>query len=344
MVERDDLAVDHRVGQRSRFLGNGGELAGPVETLARLQRRLAVLDPELHPVAVELDLVAPALVGRRPLHQRTELRRDEIRHLRDLPCVRRSRGALLRRSAALQRGARRRLDRAPFRLLGTVGLPDCIGLAPGTLGQHERLWRAALAFGNLLHRAAGGDGLVLVENVVVRAFADIFVTMLDQEPVGALAAGAVVAHAHQDPASMQLLAVQGELQIALLEAGFRIIRFPRAAVPQHHRAAAILPFRNRAFEIAIVERMVFHLDRQPLVVRIEGGSFRHRPGLEHAVEFEPEIVVQAAGVVLLDHEAPLLRWRDCGFARWLRRLSEIPLLSVSGEFLQHDRSRFSFGI
>ena len=33
--------------------------------------------------------------------------------------------------------------------------------------------------------------------------------MLDQEPVGALAARAVVAHAHQDPAAMQLLTMQG---------------------------------------------------------------------------------------------------------------------------------------
>ena len=47
------------------------------------------------------------------------------------------------------------------------------------------------------------------------------------------------------------------------------LRHPVAAVPQLHRAAAILAFRNGPFEVAVIERMVLDLDRQPLVVRIE---------------------------------------------------------------------------
>ena len=65
-------------------------------------------------------------------------------------------------------------------------------------------------------------------------------------------------------------------------------------------------FGNGAFEIAVIERMVLDLDRQPLVVRIERGTARHRPGFEDAVEFQPEIVMQPGRVVLLDHEPPLL--------------------------------------
>ncbi len=93
--------------------------------------------------------------------------------------------------------------------------------------------------------------------------------MLDQQPVGALAAIAVVAHPHQHPAAMQLVAIQREFKIALLEAALGIVGFPIAAIPQLHGAAAILVVRNGAFEIAIVERMVFHLHREALVVRIE---------------------------------------------------------------------------
>ena len=44
-------------------LRDGAELFGPVQPLARVQRDLAVLDPQLHAVAVELDLVAPAVAN-----------------------------------------------------------------------------------------------------------------------------------------------------------------------------------------------------------------------------------------------------------------------------------------
>src|SRR6185437_8900930 len=128
------------------------------------------------------------------------------------------------------------------------------------LHHHERFWRLALAFGYLLEAASRGNGSILLQNVVLLTFLCIFIAMLDQEPVGAIAAIAVVAHAHQHPASLQLVAIEAELEIALLETRGGIDRFPIAAIPQLHRAAAILPLRDRAFEIAIVERMVFGLD------------------------------------------------------------------------------------
>src|SRR5205823_11041007 len=81
VIERDDLAVDHHIRHRTRLLRNRSELVGPVETLAGLQRRLAVLDAKLYAIAVELDLVAPAFAGRRALDRRAELRRHEVRHL-----------------------------------------------------------------------------------------------------------------------------------------------------------------------------------------------------------------------------------------------------------------------
>ena len=217
-------------------------------------------------------------------------------------------------------------------------MPDRVCIHAAGFCRHERFWRPALARGDLFHRAARGDGTILVENIVGLAFPGELVAVLDQEPVGALAAAAVVAHAHQHPTAVQLFAIKRELQVALLEAGLGSVGFPVAAVPELHRAAAILVPGNGAFEIAVIERMVFDFHREPLVVRIERGPAGDRPGLEHAVEFEPEIVVQPGRGMLLDHEATPLRGRDFRLARRLRGLLEVPLLSINGEVSQrHDQ-------
>ena len=62
------------------------------------------------------------------------------------------------------------------------------------------------------------------------------------------------------------------------------------------------PFGDDAFEAAVLERMVLDLHREPLVRRIEARPLGHRPALQHAVELQPEVVVQMAGGVLLDDE------------------------------------------
>src|SRR6202011_4603490 len=118
-----------------------------------------------------------------------------------------------------------------------------------------------------------------------------------------------------------------------------IVRIPIAAVPELHRATAILVLRNRAFEIAVVERMVLDLDREPLVMRVERRSSRDGPGFENTVEFEPQIVVQPRRVMLLDDEAALLGRGDLDVAGGLRGLFEISLLAIGGELSRrHNRS------
>src|SRR5262249_8532547 len=52
--------------------------------------------------------------------------------------------------------------------------------------------------------------------------------------------------------------------------------------------------------------VVLGLDRQPLAVGDEARAVRHRPALEHAVELESEVVVNAAGGVLLHYELAAL--------------------------------------
>ena len=163
------------------------------------------------------------------------------------------------------------------------------------------------------------------------ALAREFVAMLDQQPVGALAAVAVALHPHQHPAAMQLVAVQGEFQIALGKPrSGSSLGLPVAAVPQLHRAAAILVLREWCLR-SRRSRADGPRPRPPAAcLRIERGSARHRPGLEDAVEFQPQVVVQPRRGVLLDHEAPLLRRRHLDVARRLRRLLEIALLPVGG--------------
>ena len=161
------------------------------------------------------------------------------------------------------------------------------------------------------------------------ALAGGVVAVLDQQPVGALAAHAVVLHAHEHPAALQPLAFQREFQVAAFQPVMRIaFGNPVAAVPELHRAAAILALGNGAFEIAVVERMVLDLDRKALVVRIERGTARHGPGLEDAVELEAEVVVQARRVVPLDDEAQLRGGRRCLLPRRFGRLGEIPLGAI----------------
>src|SRR5580692_5289299 len=164
--------------------------------------------------------------------------------------------------------------------------------------------------------------------------------MFDEEPVGALAAGAIVAYAYQHPAAMQALALEREFQVAgaqRLLGRFGSFRNPVAAIPELHRAAAVFACRNRSLEITVVERMVFHLDGEALIGRIIGGAASDRPGLENAIELEPQVVMQAPRRVLLDDETQPFRRCDRGLAARLGGLREVALLAVSGErlFLCH---------
>src|SRR5690242_8194383 len=80
------------------------------------------------------------------------------------------------------------------------------------------------------------------------------------------------------------------------------LRLPGAAVPEEHRAAAVFAGRDDPLELAVIERMILDVNGEPPLLRVEARPFRHRPALQHAVQFETEIVVQAPRRVLLDDE------------------------------------------
>ena len=216
-----------------------------------------------------------------------------------------------------------------------VALPHRAGAA--LFGRHERRRRLAGTDRDLLQGAARGDRAWILQKRVVVVVVRGFVAVLDQKPVVALAlpialvalAEAVRPHAHQRPAARQAFAFQPELQGAVLQAGMRVcLGDPIAAIPQLDRAAAILSFGDRAFEIPIIKGMVLNLDRQALVVRVKRGPLGDRPRFENTIELEPEVIVQARGIVALDDEAELARLRNRGGTRGLLGAVEIPLGAI----------------
>jgi hypothetical protein len=98
---------------------------------------------------------------------------------------------------------------------------------------------------------------------------------------------------------------------------------------------AVLPFRDHALETGVVQRVVLHHDGQALVLGVIGGALGDGPRLEDAAHFQTEVVVQAAGAVLLHHERevfPLGRRLSRGRLGGLR---EVALALVFGESLGH---------
>ena len=54
--------------------------------------------------------------------------------------------------------------------------------------------------------------------------------------------------------------------------------------------------------------MVLCPDRQPFVGRIQTGSFGDGPAQQDALEFQPEVIVQTGGIMLLDQVREFLRF------------------------------------
>src|SRR5205085_238960 len=120
--------------------------------------------------------------------------------------------------------------------------------------------------------------------------------------------------------------------ITLAQCGFNIVSlfwFVSSVIPDHHSAAAVLAFRNDAFKLRVVNRMIFNLHREPPDFRIERWTFRHGPRLQHAVDLETKVVMQLRGAMLLDDVQAA---RACALLRRTRLWSfvEFPFLLVLG--------------
>src|SRR5262249_37558428 len=93
-----------------------------------------------------------------------------------------------------------------------------------------------------------------------RGRASVGVAALDQEPVLLairLARAVARRHPHERPAAGEALAVQLEVELAVGEAAVDVReRRPRAAIPNHDAARAVLALRYLTLEGAVVERVV----------------------------------------------------------------------------------------
>src|SRR3546814_15721312 len=102
------------------------------------------------------------------------------------------------------------------------------------------------------------------------------------------------------PAPAELLALQLEIEVPLGIALPGIAqRRPAAAVPQHHRAAAVLALRDRALEVAVCQPMVLDMHREAPFAGDEAKTPGHRPALHPAVHIPSHVVTQSRGPALL---------------------------------------------
>ena len=183
---------------------------------------------------------------------------------------------------------------------------------------------AGRVHGDLVHRAVScyAGSLLLEELSGPVAGSSVVVLFLDEQPVFSLS---IAVHADQVPAALQTLPVQIESEMPFFQARLRIgLGLPRAPIPQHDRAPAILTLGNRPFKRAVRQRMVFSADRQSLVSGIQAGPFGYRPAQQNTVEFQPEIVVEPCRIVLLNEVGKTLPV-DRRLRARLRRLFEIAL-------------------
>ena len=335
-----DLAVEDAVGKRGGGAGDGGEPRGPVVAVAGPDGGLAVADGDLDAVAVELDLVDPAGAGRRAVEGLAKLRRDEVGDRG---------GGFTGGGGGFAGGGFAGWGFAGWGGLGwrggsgalvggeaSVAFPDRVGGGGGP--DHEGFGGGLPAGGDVGHGAARRDRAVFVGERFAVAVAGGVVAVLDQQPVGALAAGLVVLDADQDPAAVQALAFEAELEVAVgqgLLGGLRAFRGPVAAVPDLDGAAAVLALGDGALEVAVAERVVLDLDGEALVVRVERRAAGDGPGLEDAAELEAEVEMQAGGVVLLDDVAGAVGRADGAAAVGLGGLLEVALGAVAVEAFGH---------
>jgi hypothetical protein len=119
-----------------------------------------------------------------------------------------------------------------------------------------------------------------------------------------LAPSSLLAGEHETETPAELVAGKLEVDLAARDAVFaRTLEVAKpTAVPDDHRSRPVVSLRNDGFEIEVFERMVFGLDGEALVDRIEARTSRHREALEHTAELEPEVPMAATRIVQMDDE------------------------------------------
>ncbi len=131
----------------------------------------------------------------------------------------------------------------------------------------------------------------------------VLVLLVQHEP---LLLAALLPRPDEHEHAAELLPEQLGMDVPVRDRGERVlglVQLPGAAVPHDHVAAAVLPARDDALEVEVVDRVVLDVDREVAGLGIQGRTLRHGPADEHAVHLEAEVVVQPPGPVPLHDEA-----------------------------------------
>jgi len=215
--------------------------------------------------------------------------------------------------AGTERSPRRALPRGPLQRRHGAGR------SPGQL--HERPAGEDRDVGGRVRAAGIGEG----------------VAVLQQQPLPRRPGP------DQRPLAAQLVAPQLEEELPGLVARVRIReRPPPAAIPEDHGPGAVVARRDDPLEVGVLDRVILHLHRHPLLRGVGGGALRDGPGAERSVQLQPEVPVKPAGGVLLhDEEARPRRVPAllAGRAKRLGRPPGVPLSAVGVEPIGHAGSR-----
>ncbi len=137
-------------------------------------------------------------------------------------------------------------------------------------------------------------------------------TVVSSSPIGA----------DEVPVADELFAKETNMDVSLVEHGVLLARRDRLvgpAVPDEHVPGAILLVRDASLELVVRHGVVLGLDRQPANDGVVARPLGHRPADHGAVDLEPEVVMQAARVVLLNDEGEALPFGYRGNGRTRRR-------------------------
>ena len=97
--------------------------------------------------------------------------------------------------------------------------------------------------------------------------------------------------------------------------------------------------RYDALEAVVLDRMILDFDGEPPRRRIEARSLGNCPAFHDTAELEPQIVMQVARGVLLNHEREgATETGNNHSAPWLGGDAEVAFAAILGEF-PSDRGR-----
>ncbi len=99
--------------------------------------------------------------------------------------------------------------------------------------------------------------------------------------------------------------MQQELKVAPLDlsgCGLGAFHFVRAFIPNLNLPGAVIAFRNFSLELRVIDRVILHVNCQPLFAALLRRTFWDGPRSQRAIHFEPKVVVQAASGMALHHK------------------------------------------